>query len=73
MIAPEKCQLCGLNPRLKANKGRQIYVCDSCECLVCSECSEDGSSKEFGFSNPVLCVPCHREREELKAEQAGLR
>jgi hypothetical protein len=51
-LAPEKCQLCGLNPKLPENKGRQIYVCDACEALVCSGCSENVPG------GGLLCTPC---------------
>lgn len=69
----DKCQMCPVDPNKKEYEGRQIYVCDACKALVCSDCSEDGDPKEFGFNNPIVCLPCHAERQELKAEQAGLR
>lgn len=50
--APEKCSKCDLDPELPENGGCQIYVCDRCGALVCSQCSEDGPD------NAVLCLPC---------------
>lgn len=54
------CQFCGLDPAKKENKGRQVYVCDRCEALTCSDCSEDGPN-----AGEVYCKPCdHQHRLE---------
>jgi hypothetical protein len=58
------CQLCGLDPEKKENKGCQLYVCDKCDALVCSECSEDGPN-----AGEVYCKPCDHERNLEEAEK----
>lgn len=59
----ETCQLCGLDPTAKGNEGRQIYVCDACEALVCSDCSENVPG------GGLLCTPCDRLEKIDAAEQ----
>lgn len=52
----EVCSKCGLDPSKKQNKGRQIYVCDTCGAKVCSDCSGMGASSNFA----VVCrEKCH--------------
>lgn len=50
---PNICGACGLDPSAPEHAGRQIYVCDTCGALVCSDCSESGRL------NSVHCLPCH--------------
>ena len=58
-LAPEKCSVCGLNPKLPENKGSQLYACDKCEALVCSEDSENGPR-----AGNVFCKRCYLEEVE---------
>lgn len=48
----EMCQRCGLDPNKPEHNGRQVYVCDRCKALVCSECSENEPNNE------IFCLPC---------------
>ena len=62
----DDCQLCGMNPTEPKNAGRQVYVCDRCEALVCSECSEDGPNSK------LYCDMCAHELRLDEKEQRGL-
>lgn len=63
---PERCQFCGLDPAKKENKGRQVYVCDACEALVCSDCSENVPG------GGLLCKSCdHLEKLDAAEKHEG--
>lgn len=51
-----RCRICGLDPDLPENSGRQLYVCDRCEgSEVCSDCCDDAPK------GGIWCLYCLRE------------
>lgn len=50
--ADVRCSACGLDPGAPENPGKEVYTCDRCGSLVCTDCSENADG------NRVVCVTC---------------
>jgi hypothetical protein len=48
----ERCALCSLDPAAPEYRGRELYRCDRCGRLVCSDCSDNAAD------NCLLCSEC---------------
>lgn len=48
------CSVCDMDPTLDRNRGAQVYICDDCDALVCSTCSENDPRD----GTKVLCLAC---------------